>query len=155
MTSAPETSTDPGHGTLHGEIERRLDAAGHRYTTGRRALVGALIAAGRPLGLPEILEASPGLPQSSVYRNLTVLEQATVVERHLVNADHARYELAESLVGHHHHLLCVRCGAIDDAHVSPELERALTAMLEATVREQHFLMLGHRLHLTGVCHRCA
>ena len=64
--------------------------------------------AGRPMTMPEILGAAAGVPQSSAYRNLTVLCDAGVVRR-LAGADHIGwFELAEDLSGnhHHHHLMC-------------------------------------------------
>ena len=37
----------------------------------------------------------------------------------------ARYELAEELTGHHHHLLCSSCGRVQDLHLPGGLERRL------------------------------
>ena len=63
-----------------------------------------LVASPRPLTIPEVLDAGNGLAQSSVYRNLVILEQAGVVHRIVTNDEFARFELAEDLVG-----LCRRC----------------------------------------------
>ena len=49
-----------------------------------------------------------------MYRNLVVLEQAGVVRRVTSTDDFARYELAEDLTEHHHHLICSSCGTVDD-----------------------------------------
>ncbi len=63
----------PEVSALHQEAAIRLAALDQRYTSSRRALVEALRAAGRPVAVPEILGAAAGVPQSSAYRNLTVL----------------------------------------------------------------------------------
>jgi Fur family ferric uptake transcriptional regulator len=126
-----------------------------RYTSGRRALVDALLAADRPMTIPELLAGRPQLAQSSAYRNLTVLERAGVVRRIVTSDDHARFELAEELTGHHHHLICVACGRVDDFHVSTEGERALEAALHAAVEAIGFRADHHRLDLVGTCSRCA
>ena len=96
------------------EITALLRATDQRYTTGRRALVASLRSLGRPVTIPQILETADGLAQSSVYRNLVVLEEAGVVTRIVTNDDFARYELSEQLTHHHHHLICSSCGDVSD-----------------------------------------
>src|SRR3712207_3394066 len=97
----------------HATASARLRADQQRYTPGRRALVDALAAADRPLTIPELLQADDRLALSSAYRNLTVLERAGVVRRLVTSDEHARFELAEDLTEHHHHLICATCGRID------------------------------------------
>ena len=41
--------------------------------------------------------------------------------------DHARFELHESLTGHHHHLVCDVCGRVEDFHVPDEFEQQVAA----------------------------
>src|SRR5581483_9616503 len=79
----------------------RLRRANQRVTANRVALVELLAEAPRPLTIPEILTTRDGLAQSSVYRNLVVLEQAGVVHRIVTNDEFARFELAEDLTGDH------------------------------------------------------
>ena len=64
---------------LHGAIADRLAVLDQRYTGRRRTIVEALADAQRPLTVPEILGACPGLPQSSAYRSLMVLNEAGVI----------------------------------------------------------------------------
>jgi Fur family transcriptional regulator, ferric uptake regulator len=61
---------------LHETASERLRDTGQRYTTQRRRLVELLARAGSPRSIPEILRGRTDLKQSSVYRNLAVLEQA-------------------------------------------------------------------------------
>ena len=84
----------------------RLRGVGQRLTSNREALVDTLADATRPLTIPEILDRRKRLAQSSVYRNLVVLEDAGIVHRVLGAGEFARWELAEDLTGHHHHLIC-------------------------------------------------
>ena len=120
----------------------------------RRALVETL-AVGRPLTIPEILTTSPGLTQSSAYRNITVLMEAGAARRVTGVDDHGRFELAEELSGHHHHhLVCDNCGKVADVHASPRLERALAEAARAAGDEQDFDVTEHRIDLVGVCADC-
>jgi Fe2+ or Zn2+ uptake regulation protein len=131
-----------------------LAGVDQRYTAGRRALVEALNVAGRPLTLPDILAAAPDMAQSSAYRNLAVLEGAGVVHRVVGPGDFARYELAEDLTEHHHHLVCSECGSIVDVSIPARLERALDRTLYALADEQGFEVDAHRLDLLGRCAAC-
>ena len=113
-----------------------------------------LAAAGQPLTLPEILDRDATLAQSSVYRNLTVLEQAGVVTKVVTNSEWARYELAEGLTGHHHHLICSSCGLVRDVELPPQLELAIDALLASMTVETGFVVDEHRLDLVGRCKEC-
>src|SRR4029079_15209270 len=80
---------------LHAVAETRLRADGQRYTRNRRAVVDVLEKADRPLSLPQLLQKRRGLAQSSVYRNLAILEEARIVHRIVANDGFARFELAQ------------------------------------------------------------
>jgi Fe2+ or Zn2+ uptake regulation protein len=133
---------------------QRLRAQQQRLTTGRADLVEVLGAADRPVTIPEILRRRRGLKQSSVYRNLVVLEQAGVVRRLVTHDEFTRYELAEDLLGHHHHLVCSECGRIDDLPPTPGLERSVAAAVAAAAAAG-FQTDHHRFDLVGRCARCA
>lgn len=140
---------------LHAEVGDRLRRDGQRFTANRRAVVDLLGTASRPLTIAEILEAGDGLAQSSVYRNLVVLEQAGAVRRIVTDDEYARYELAEDLTDHHHHLVCTRCGAVEDVPASPTLERSMDRAVAAIDEATGFHTQHHRLDLLGLCRRCA
>ena len=139
---------------LHEVAEARLRDAGQRYTDSRRALVERLRGAG-PLSIPELLAGGERVPQSSAYRNLTVLEQAGVVHRVQGAGDFARFELAEDLTEHHHHLICSSCGAVEDFTAPAGLERSLVKASTAIEAETGFTLQHHRLDLIGTCASCS
>jgi len=156
MTAVPNTHAhDVDLPEVHQQIASRLSRLDQRYTGGRRRLVEALVEAGRPLTLPDIVQTAPDLAQSSAYRNLDVLEQSGVVRRINIGNDHAHFELAESLLGHHHHLICVKCATIEDVHLDDELEAVVDAGLSKVAREVGFTPLHHSLDLHGTCSNCA
>jgi Fe2+ or Zn2+ uptake regulation protein len=139
---------------IHDQVGLRLLRAEQRYTRLRRALVETLAGAGRPLTIPEILRSNPGLTQSSAYRNITVLLDAGAARRVAGADDHGRFELAEDLSGHHHHLVCGTCGKVADVHPSPRLERALAEAARAAADEDDFDVTEHRFDLLGICADC-
>jgi Fe2+ or Zn2+ uptake regulation protein len=134
-------------------VGKRLAKADYRYTGSRRSLVGILSDAGQPLSMPEILAAAQ-LPQSSAYRNLAVLENAGIVRRIVTHDDFYRYELAEELTGHHHHLVCDRCGLVEDFTLSKGLETSLESALAKTASKRGMAVVGHRVDVQGLCHDC-
>lgn len=136
-------------------VSRRLQHAGQRYTSSRRAIVAALAAAPHPLSIPEIVAARDDLAVSSVYRNLTVLEDAGVVHRIDTSHEFKRYELADGLTEHHHHLICSGCGRVEDFTASPSLERTTERTLAGVAGAAGFTMHGHRIDLVGLCRDCA
>jgi len=140
---------------LHEAVAVRLRRVGQRLTANRDALVETLTNAPRPLTIPEILARRRGLAQSSVYRNLVVLEDAGIVHRVVGTDDFARWELAEDLTGHHHHLICASCGRVEDVPASAGLERSVAAAAAAITRTTGFRTQRHRVDLVGLCERCA
>jgi Fe2+ or Zn2+ uptake regulation protein len=139
---------------LHDAAAARLRAVGQRYTSGRRALVDVLRRARHPLTIPEILARGERFAQSSVYRNVMVLEQARVVHRLATGGEFARYELAEDLTEHHHHLVCTSCGSVEDLPASARLERTVRSMEDLASRAG-FAARAHRVDLLGLCRNCA
>lgn len=139
---------------LHQAVADRLRSGKQVYTGGRRRLVELVAATSRPSTIPELVADQAGLPVSSVYRNLAVLEEAGVISRIANGAEHARFELAEDLTGHHHHLICTTCGRVDDFTVAPAVERTLDRALANVVSETGFVPDTHRLDLVGTCASC-
>jgi len=142
------------HAEIHRTIRDRLDQSDQRYTAGRRALVDALANADGPITLPELIDLAPTLAQSSAYRNLAVMEEVGVVRRLVHNADHARYELAEDLTEHHHHLICEVCGTVRDVTLTRDLERRLDTAFEELATGEGFTVTHHTIDLYGRCADC-
>ncbi len=140
--------------TLHEDAAARLSGIDQRYTASRQALVSILAAGGKPLSIPDVIAARRDLPQSSVYRNLAVLESAGVVRRVIGSDEFTRYELAEALTDHHHHLVCTSCGEVADVRLPPRLERSMERAIEEVTAGTGFRSLGHRLDLVGLCAAC-
>lgn len=132
----------------------QLNSINQRYTTNRRKLIGILQEATKPITINQILESNSDLAQSSVYRNLAVLEQAGLVVRIITNDDHAHYELAEHILDHHHHIICSPCGEILDFHLSAKIEKALEESLQKIADDFGFSIDRHRLDLLGTCGDC-
>jgi len=138
----------------HTVVADRLHRVRQRYTGGRRALVTMLLGAGRPLTIAELLREEDGWSQSSLYRNLSVLEGCGVVRR-LASADGtARFEVTEELSRHHHHLVCSGCGRLDDVDLPARVEATLHAVTAEVGTALGYEVDEHRLELIGRCAEC-
>lgn len=134
------------------EILDKLRDHGGRRTTGRRAIVEALIGAGREHLSAEELAAAvqaehPHVHLSTVYRTLDALESIGVVDRVAFGGASAVYHFVERA---HHHLVCTDCGAVTE--VPDDLVSSLASELDA----RYAFTLDHpHLVMTGRCRDCA
>ena len=138
----------------HATIRELLRRARQRYTLGRRQLVEMLLEVDRPVTIPELLELGARQSQSSLYRNLAVMEQAGAVRRLASVDDVARYELDEELTGHHHHLVCSICGRIDDIVLDEAFEKQLHKAVGRTSEASGYELSAHHLEMVGACPDC-
>ena len=84
---------------------------------------------------------------ATVYRVLTQFETAGLLVRRHLGTDLATYELDNG--EHHDHLVCVRCGKIEE-FVDSEIESRQKAIAE----KLGFELQGHSLSLYGLCAGC-
>ncbi|MCH7584014.1 MAG: transcriptional repressor [Acidobacteria bacterium] len=137
------------------QIADRL-GADIRLTRGRREVVDALTRARGPLSAAEIhLSLDGGVPLSSIYRTLTVLTDAEVVALHRSRDGVTRYELAEPLQHHHHHLVCVECGRIEDVQFDEPAEIVVHEIVSRVASGRGFRAVSHTLEIEGSCERCS
>jgi Fur family ferric uptake transcriptional regulator len=138
------------------EVEQRLRSRHVRYTQGRRAVVAALAQSDGPRSAAELHAAiGPAVPLSSLYRSLAVLEEAGIVVPHFATKGLTRYELAEWLAGHHHHLVCVDCGTVEDFEVPHAYEAKVRELVDVIAATESFTAVGHTLEIEGRCSSCA
>ena len=138
------------------QIRGRLAEAGVRYTEGRRQVVAALVEADGPRSAAELhVQIAGSVPISSLYRTLAVMAEADVLAQHNGTKGITRYELAEWLAGHHHHLVCVDCGTVDDIELPARLESTLHDLVDAVAHSGEFAAAGHALEVVGRCKACA
>lgn len=142
--------------SLDRKVEARLADHEVRYTNGRRRVVQALALADGPKSAAELSDRiGPKVPLSSLYRTLAVLEVARVIAPHYSVKGLARYELAEWLAGHHHHLVCVDCGAVEDITIPERLEGRVEAVVSEIGSMASFRATNHALEVEGLCVNCA
>jgi Fur family ferric uptake transcriptional regulator len=136
------------------QADERLAAAGYRRGGARRAVIRLLGEQRCALSAVEIGAAlerdDRAVSRASVYRILEELEQAELVMRIEVGQGVVRYEPIRHGRGHHHHMVCDRCGRLYP-FVDERLERELRRVSEHVALE----VAEHEVILRGACERCA
>lgn len=95
-----------------------------------------------------IMSKGSRVSRASVYRTLSLMREAGVIEN-VENAEReARYE---STIGrqHHDHMLCTSCGNVIEFY-SEKLER----LQDALCSEHGFTGQTHSLEIRGLCSKC-
>ena len=140
---------------LEQAVQQRLSSEGIRLTRGRRATLQAIADSGGPRTAAEIqTDLSETIPLSSLYRSLSVLAAAGVLTAQHDAEGIMRFELAEWLAGHHHHRVCISCGAAADVVPSSEQEHAIEQLIEQMAAASGFAVTGHRFEIEGRCASC-
>lgn len=121
-----------------------------RMTASRRAVVDAIAARDDAFTVVEIFDAArrahPALGLATTYRTVELLRRAGSVHP-LAGAGRAAYVRCRP--EHHHHLVCVSCGGVEETDLC-------AAPSDAELRQRHgFRAQGHELDIYGVCRRCA
>lgn len=149
MPEATETTSDSW--ALHARDV--LARAGLRRGGARAAVIDLLDRQACALTVQEIEDELRGrdrrVGRASVYRALELLVENGLLTRLEVGQGMARYEPVQPGGGHHHHLVCDRCGklvAFDD----PELEQAIDRLADRLGLE----VAEHEVLLRGACKRC-
>jgi Fur family ferric uptake transcriptional regulator len=137
-------------------VAARLSANGFRHTSARRLVAAVLAKSSGPLSANELAAALEGaIPLSSLYRTLSVLQEAGVLAKEHGSNGIARYELAEWLTGHHHHLICNKCGDVQDVEIDGETEAKVGSLIDHIATAAGYVASGHRIDIKGECSTCA
>lgn len=131
-----------------------LERVTARLTSSRRTILALLESANKPITITEISDRSPALAQSSIYRNLSVMEEAGLVHRIVGDHDFAFFELTEDVLGHHHHLRCTVCGDVVDIELPKNMESTLTSLATSIGKKHNYINVHHHMEFTGICNRC-
>lgn len=84
---------------------------------------------------------------ATVYRVLTQFEAAGLIERHNFEGGYSVFELRQDT--HHDHLVCVKCGYIEEF-----IDDVIESRQHQIANKAQFKMTGHALNIYGICAKC-
>jgi Fur family ferric uptake transcriptional regulator len=94
-----------------------------------------------------LLESDEDIGLATVYRVLTQFEEAGLVVRHNFEGGHSVFELDHGR--HHDHLVCVKCGRVEE-FVDPVIEERQ----QDIATKAGFTITDHSLNIYGICGVC-
>lgn len=132
------------------ELVGLLRKSGLRVTKSRLAIISTIKEAQKPISPQEIIEKiGKKFNPATVYRFINKLKFCGIIRQIDLRQNSARYEMAD--LRHHHHLVCVRCGKIENID-GCELEGAYKSFLEKT--KKFSKICEHSLEFFGICKEC-
>jgi Fur family ferric uptake transcriptional regulator len=128
-----------------------LADAGLRATRQRTAIVRAMEREGRPVTAQSLharlARAGRGPGLATIYRTLQALVQAGFARTFPAGEGEISYKLCDP--GHHHHLICERCGRVVEI---PSCE--IEAWATSAARRRGFSVSSHQADIFGLCADC-
>ena len=128
-------------------VIRRLEAQGHRITPARLAVIAAVLAHSGHFSVEHIMRESRAVGRATVFRTMRLLTDMDIVCRVLLEDGSLRYRVSRS--GHHHHLVCVSCGNVQDLD-----ECAVAGLVREIAAANQYEIDGHWLEFYGRCAAC-
>jgi len=131
-----------------------------RWTAPREAILDLLRRTSKHLSAKDIYAALykmyPGIGLTTVYRTLDLLVRMGLIDKFTFGDGPNRYEYkSEDKKGHHHHVICSKCGKIIDYSDFLEEELELVKKTEECLtKKYHFKVLGHNIEFYGLCEKC-
>jgi len=84
---------------------------------------------------------------ATIYRTLTLLEDASIVRSISFGTQGKKYEFG--LTEHHDHLVCLQCGNIEEFY-----DETIELQQEKIAKKFNFKMSDHVMKITGTCSAC-
>lgn len=130
----------------------RLGERGWRRTTSRARVISAALRRTQPFSAQDLVRelARHGVGRATVFRTLDLLVSLDVLSRiHGIEQGARCVRYTACAPTHHHHLVCRRCGRVDEIRAS-----GLEDRIDAAARARGFEPLGHGLEVQGLCGDC-
>ena len=132
-------------------LDRKLSNLGYRLTPQRLMILSAIENSDSHISAEEIYaQVRARYPQvniSTVYRTLELLKELELVTEISLGDGRVRYHCMGK--GHHHHLVCQRCGEVIDVE-----ESMLNRLWDEIGQRYDFRVDMKHLAFFGLCARC-
>ena len=134
-----------------GDIISKLGELGYRLTPQRMMILSAIENSDDHISAEEIytqvLAKYPHVNISTVYRTLELLKQLGLVTETDLGGGRVRYHPADK--GHHHHLVCQKCGVIIGID-----ESTLARLQDVLLARYNFSASLRHVAIFGLCENC-
>ncbi len=138
------------------QFEDILHRYGYKRTKARVRILNALYTARKPLSISEIAtyvqNKNASVNTSTVYRTVNQFYKDGLLKQISSGTGTPSYELSESLTSYeHHHLICTKCGYMEDFFCEPRDTSPQTIMEQSP----NFVTYNtHSFEIFGLCSKC-
>lgn len=94
-----------------------------------------------------LVESGDDIGLATVYRVLTQFEEAGLVVRHHFAEGHSVFELDYGK--HHDHLVCVKCGKVEEF-----VDAVIEERQQYVAKQAGYMITDHSLNIYGICIDC-
>jgi len=94
-----------------------------------------------------LLDSQYDIGLATVYRVLAQFETAGLIVRHNFEGGHSVFELNHG--DHHDHLVCVRCGKVEEFH-----DEIIEERQQQVAERAGYHITAHALNIYGICALC-
>ncbi len=94
-----------------------------------------------------LIESQDNVSLATVYRVLAQFEKAEIVKKLNFENNQSVYELSDG--SHHDHLLCVKCGDIEEF-----VDKTIEKRQQNIAEKYGYKLTDHCLYLYGICKNC-
>jgi len=130
-------------------LSEKLRQNGFRVTGQRQKILDSLIPF--PQSVAEISsylsKKDISIDVATIYRTLDCFIGLGIVGKTYFKDKISKYELI-SVDYHHHHLVCDRCGSVEDIPLNDKF------LIDEVCRHTNFKVKSHALEFFGICSKC-
>ena len=130
------------------DFARSLDRAGYRITGARRAVLDLILSRQGAFDTSDLIADARrlrlGVSRATIFRTLEILSKMKAVER--LDRPDGEHSYIRCDAGHHHHVVCTRCGRSVDFG-----ECGMQQVAAEVTRRTGFQVERHRVELFGLC----
>ena len=135
-------------------VQDTIWMAGLKATRPRMAIAKALFNEKNPISITTLQKRLPNISSTSIYRTLEALVEHGSVDRINTGDLHPSYEMALGRK-HHHHVICTRCGDIEDVEVVKDCPAQKVQHAALAKSKKFNSIFEHSLEFFGLCKKCA
>jgi Fur family ferric uptake transcriptional regulator len=128
-------------------IIERMELRGHRITQSRRRVLDAVMSQAGHFTVDDVLRRTRRVGRATVFRTMKILLDLNIVCRVLLDDGTLHYRVSTGR--HHHHLVCVECGRVEDFSQC-DVDALVRDLQNATQYE----IRAHWLEVYGRCASC-
>ena len=128
-------------------VIRKLEALDQRITPSRVAVIAAVLAQSGHFSVEDVLRQARAVGRATVFRTMRLLTDLERACRVILEDGSLHYRVSRR--GHHHHLVCVSCGNVQDLD-----DCAVAGLVRELAAATEYEIEGHWLEFYGRCASC-